>query len=121
MGAGDHLGRRCSCPLVGSWPRSGSSRSNVRRAPLREADHCVLFAHCPSVYTLGVLLVDIIRTYAVGVLMGGLAGRVPCGCPAKILFLWATCGGKAAARGPHKGISGAAGCPLGVAPAPPPR
>ena len=28
--------------------------------------------------------------------------------PSKILFLWATCGGKAAARGPQKGISGEA-------------
>src|SRR5438552_12086331 len=28
--------------------------------------------------------------------------------PAKTLFLWATCGGFAAARGPQQGISGAA-------------
>jgi hypothetical protein len=31
--------------------------------------------------------------------------------PSKILFLWATCGGKAAARGPHMRILGAAAPP----------
>jgi len=31
--------------------------------------------------------------------------------PSKILFLWATRGGFAAARGPQKGISGAAAPP----------
>src|SRR5215218_10320607 len=38
--------------------------------------------------------------------MGGLEGRVPSGCPSKILSLWAVCGGFAAAYGPQKEISG---------------
>jgi hypothetical protein len=48
------------------------------------------------------------RTYAVGVLIGGLAGRVPAGCPSKILSL-------SAARGPQKGIAVERSCDL-VAP-----
>src|SRR3954452_13372014 len=51
------------------------------------------------------------RTYAVGVVMGGLEGRVPSGCLSKNLFLWAACGGFAAARGPQQRISGAASPP----------
>src|SRR5437016_8398849 len=52
------------------WGTTTATAARVSRRVTRTR-HCV----SPVIY----------RTYAVGVFVGGLAGRVPVGCPAKIL------------------------------------